>query len=111
MDSIIFGVHVAVLLVGILAPFLAGRRGLLLYTLVIPFLFFHWAVNDDTCALTQLECLVTNQPKERTFMGRVIGPIYNMSDDNIGKATKLTFFVLWTIVQWRLGLFKELMNK
>jgi len=110
MDKVIFGLHVAVLLAGIVIPFVGRRHMLLAYTILIPFLFFHWAINDDTCALTHLECALTDQPKERTFMGRFIGPIYNVPDDEIGKLTKGLFFGLWLFTQWRLGLIKELIK-
>ena len=109
-DKFIFCIHIVVLLVGLIVPFVAKRPFLILYSLTIPFIFFHWAINDDTCALTQLECLLTNEPKEKTFMGRVMGPIYSMSDDAAGKLTKGAFFTLWLFVQWRLGLIKELIK-
>jgi len=111
LDKLIFGIHVAVLIVGLLIPFIAKRPLLIMYSLVIPFLFFHWAINDDTCFLTQLECACTGEPKERTFMGRVMGPIYTVSDSNIDKATKLVFFLLWAFVQWRLGLISEVFRR
>lgn len=109
-DKIIFFIHVAVVITGILWPFVANRSFLLLYSFLIPFLFFHWAVNDDTCALTYLESMLTNEPKHRTFMGRLMGPIYKVSDDEIGKMTKGVFFVLWVYTQWRLGTIKELLK-
>jgi len=109
-DKLIFLIHIAVLIMALVTPFVAKRQLLILYSIVIPFVFFHWAINDDTCALTQLECLLTNEPKERTFMGRVMGPIYNMSDDAAGKLTKGAFFTLWLFTQWRLGLIKELIK-
>ena len=110
IDKVIFGIHLAVVIMGVLLPFVANRPLLLLYSLTIPFVFFHWAVNDDACALTQLESFLTGQPKHRTFMGRLMGPIYNVSDDLVGKMTKGVFFTLWLFVQWRLGLIKELIK-
>ena len=109
-DKIIFGLHVAVFLTGVLMPLIGNRQFLLLYSLLIPFIFFHWSVNDDTCALTQLEMILTKEPKHRTFMGRFIGPIYNVSDDELGKMKKGLFFCLWVFAQWRLGLIKELIK-
>ncbi len=111
LDKCIFGIHVIVLIVGLLIPFIAKRPLLIMYSLVVPFLFFHWAVNDDTCFLTQMECICTGEPKERTFMGRVMSPIYNVPDDVIGNATKMVFFLLWVLVQWRLGLISEVFRR
>ena len=109
-DKIIFIIHLLVVIVGILAPFIAKRPMLIMYSLTVPFVFFHWSINDDTCALTQLESMLTDEPNDRTFMGRIMGPIYNVPDDTIGKMTKGLFFLLWIFTQWKLGLIKELIN-
>jgi hypothetical protein len=105
LDDFIFGMHAAIVLLGLIIPFIKNKKLWTLYSLIIPFLFFHWAINDDTCFLTQLECHVTNKPKERTFMGRLVGPIYNLSDNEIGKLIKSILFTLWFLVQFRLGHF------
>ena len=103
IDKVIFFMHAVIVLLGILTPFFGSDQILSLYSIVIPFLFYHWAVNDDTCFLTQMEMVVTDTPKERTFMGRLIGPIYNVSDDVIGKMIKTILFGLWFFVQFKLG--------
>ena len=109
-EKFIFIIHITLVIAAILTPFIANRQMLLMYSIIIPFVFFHWSVNDDTCALTQLECLITNKHKDQTFMGRIFGPIYNVSDDQLGKLTKGVFFGLWFFTQWRLGLIKELLK-
>jgi len=50
---------------------------------------------------------VTGKHKEETFMGRLVGPIYKMEDNEVNKVTKTLFFALWAFVQYRLGHFKE----
>lgn len=82
-----------------------NRSQLEFYSILIPFLFFHWSVNDDTCALTQAEMYMTGKHKDETFMGRLVGPIYKMPDTEVNKLTKSLFFMLWTFVQYRLGYF------
>jgi hypothetical protein len=54
---------------------------------------------------------MTNEPKERTFMGRLVGPIYNLSDDAVGKGIKIILFSLWLYVQFKLGHLKNLLSK
>jgi len=109
--NIIFLLHTIFLLAILIIPFTNNRENLEFYSLLIPFLFFHWSVNDDTCALTQLEMSMTGQKKEETFMGRLVGPIYKMPDDDINKFTKSIFFLLWAIVQYRIGHFDFLINQ
>lgn len=103
LSRIIYYIHIMILLVGILIPFIGNGKQLESFSFIIPILFFHWAMNDDTCFLTQVEEYLTEQPKERTFVGRVVGPIYNMSDDVIGKLIKSVLFSLWIFVQYKLG--------
>jgi len=106
LDDFIFGMHAAIILIGLIIPFIGDRKLLKIYSFMIPFLLFHWAINDDTCFLTQLECFVSDRPKDRTFVGRLIGPIYNVPDSVIGKLIKSIFFCLWILVQWKLEGFR-----
>lgn len=103
--NIIFWIHVIFLLSILIVPFTNNHRNLEFYSMAIPFLFYHWSVNDDTCALTQAEMYVTGKDKDETFMGRVVGPIYKMEENDVNKLTKTLFFALWAFVQFRLGHF------
>jgi hypothetical protein len=103
--NIIFWIHLVFLIGIFVVPFTNNRRNLEFYSILIPFLFYHWSVNDDTCALTQAEMYVTGQQKEETFMHRVVSPIYKMEDNEVNNLTKTVFFFLWALVQYRLGRF------
>jgi hypothetical protein len=104
-----FYIHTLLLIYGIILPFIGKPYQLEAFSLLIPILFVHWAFNDDTCFLTNLEQAMTGIPKERTFMGRLVGPIYNLSDDTIGKSIKIILFSLWLYVQFKLGHLKNLL--
>jgi hypothetical protein len=104
--NIIFLIHLIFLFGILIVPFMNNQKNLEFYSMLIPFIFYHWSVNDDTCALTQAEMLVTGKHKEETFMGRLVGPIYKMEDTEVNKMTKTLFFALWAFVQYRLGHFK-----
>ena len=106
-----FYIHVLLLIAGIILPFIGQTKHLEFYSILIPILFLHWALNDDTCFLTNLEHMVTDTPKERTFMGRLVGPIYNLSDDAVGKAIKVILFTLWLFVQFKLGHLKTILAR
>jgi hypothetical protein len=103
--NIIFWIHFCFLLWILVTPFLNDLRQLEFYGMIIPFIFYHWSVNDDTCAMTQLEMMLTNQEKEKTFMHRVVSPIYVMEENDVNKITKTVFFTLWAFSQYRLGHF------
>ena len=108
--NIIFFIHLIFLVAILVVPFTNDIRNLEFYSILIPFLFYHWSVNDDTCALTQAEMYVTGQQKEETFMHRVVSPIYKMEDNEVNNLTKTVFFALWALVQYRLGRFDFFIN-
>lgn len=108
--NIIFVIHLVFLLWILITPFTNNRRQMEFYSMMIPFIFYHWSVNDDTCALTQAEMYMTGKHKQETFMGRVVGPIYKMEDNDVNRLTKTLFFVLWAFVQYRLGHFDTFMG-
>ena len=81
------------------------RENLEFFSVLVPFLFYHWSVNDDTCALTLLEQRVTGKHKDELFMQRLVGPIYKMDDSDLNNAFKTLMFALWSFAQWRLGHF------
>jgi|TARA_B100001996_G_scaffold154140_1_gene117249 hypothetical protein len=87
----------------LVVPFMRNKENLEFYSLLVPFIFFHWSINDDTCALTQMEMVVTGNTKDETFFGRIMGPIYKMDDTDANKFLKSIFFFLWVLVQYRLG--------
>jgi hypothetical protein len=72
--------------------------------MIIPFVFFHWAINDDTCALTILESSLTGKEQKDTFFGRLMSPIYNIDNKTSDQIVKTTLFVLWMMVQRKLGI-------
>ena len=109
--NIIFVIHLLMLAAAVIVPmFVKDVRWLEMYSLFIPFVFFHWITNDDTCCLTQLEVYLTGQEKSKTFMSRVLDPVYNVSDDASGKIIKLSAFALWMLVQVRLGRINTIMG-
>lgn len=109
--NIIFVIHLLMLVAGVVIPiFFKDPRWLELYSLFIPFVFFHWVTNDDTCCLTQLEMYFTGEEKAKTFMARVLDPLYNVDDDAAGKLIKLSAFMLWLIVQVRLGRIQRILG-
>jgi|TARA_B100000902_G_C27296767_1_gene910449 hypothetical protein len=87
----------------LIVPFMKNKQNLEFYSLLVPFIFFHWSINDDTCALTQMEMVMTGNKKEETFFGRVMGPIYIMDDTDANNLLKTVFFSLWMLVQFRLN--------
>ena len=62
------------------------------HSYVIPFLLFHWYTND-TCLLTEIEKKLTGKSENETFIGRIIKPIYNVTNKEIHIITILLWFI------------------
>lgn len=92
----------------LLMPFARKKHYLEFYSIIVPFLFFHWSVNDDTCALTLMEQKLTGKHKDETFFGRLMGGVYKMEDTEANRFFKSILFFLWMFVQLRLGRFDML---
>ena len=107
--NVVFWIHLVLFLGVLVVPFLplkTQRHNLEFYSLLVPFLFFHWSVNDDTCFLTEIEKRVTGKTESKeTFFGRIVSPIYKMEDTEANNMLKTVLFTLWFMVQYRLGRF------
>ena len=108
--NIIFALHAVFLLFLIIIPFMNNERLLNTYSLLIPFIFYHWSVNDDTCAMTQLETYVTGKNKDETFFHRLVSPVYKMDDTAANNLLKSLLFFLWMFAQFRLERFKMIQD-
>lgn len=106
--NIIFAIHLFLFLSLLIMPFTNIKHYLEFYSIVVPFLFFHWSVNDDTCALTLMEQKITGKHKDETFFGRIMTGVYKMEDNEANNLFKSMLFFLWMFVQYRLGRFNML---
>jgi len=83
-------------------PFTNNRENLVLHAILCPFLLFHWILNNDTCAVTELEKKISGKTENtQTFVGSIISPIYKFVDKvdvpDDKKITKLTLLLLWVL--------------
>lgn len=93
LANMVWWVHMLFIAWIVISPFL-GRSSRYLVIIVIPFLFFHWFVNDDTCALTIAECYLRGVPKTGSFVQQLVGPIYHR---NMANTASIVFLAsLWT---------------
>lgn len=64
---------------------------LLFYIMISLFTMLHWIVSNDTCALTLMEQFLTGRKSDDTFIGKIVKPIYNISNKQI---TAIAIFLL-----------------
>ena len=73
---------------------------LTLHSMFIPLMCLHWYLNNDVCALTEIEKVLTNKKNNKdTFIGSILGPVYEPKSNNVLKIT----LVLWSITLYKLN--------
>ena len=86
--------HICIILFTILTPFTNIHKYIFLHILFVPLLIFHWKLNNDTCALTEIEKLITKEKNNnKTFIGSIIGPVYEPKSLTI----QLICIFLWCV--------------
>jgi hypothetical protein len=96
----------------VVTPFTNSNYFLFLHVIIIPFMMFHWVLNDNTCFLTLVEKYLRTQAgqnikNEDCFTCRLIEPIYDFEKDN---KTLSDIIYIITIFLWVLS-FTKLYNK
>ena len=82
-DLIVKFIHSMMVLFFVIAPFSRNCEWIVLHSLLVPFLFLHWLTNNDTCALTEIEKLLSNKTENTdTFIGSIVSPIFKLSSND-----------------------------
>lgn len=97
--------HIIFLLFIFIAPFSNSNYFIMLHIIIIPFIIFHWLLNNNTCSLTLMEKFIRKQINNKEiddnecFTCRIIHPVYDFVE-NFGDTAKATYIIvisLWII--------------
>jgi len=111
--SLINLIHFLVIIFVVVVPFTDSTFLLTLHSFIVPFIMFHWLLNNDTCAITLIEKEVRRQMNGGghvedfdCFSYKVIGPVYNFMNDNYDYSTWTwtTTIVLWLVTLYKLNI-------
>jgi hypothetical protein len=98
----------------VITPFTNNEPLLVLHLFVIPFLWFHWWMWDDTCALTLLERGLRGVPSDQSFFHNLVSPVYKIQDAHIRSMSWLLTVVLWLVTLHKVlkkpGMIKDVMT-
>ena len=97
-------IHIFLVFCVLYAPFSGDKRLMTVHALLIPFLFFHWLLNNDTCALTEIEKLLRNtKDNSKTIFGSIFGPLYKIDEYHLySRDVKILSAILWIITLTKL---------
>lgn len=85
------------------APFTSHRGLLVLHATVVPFLWLHWVLNDDTCALTEFEKHLRGVSNDRSFFYALVSPVYKIGDGWVRAACWAATAALWGVTLSKVG--------
>lgn len=90
-------VHLALIGFVVLAPFASDRHAVVAHLLLVPFLWIHWLLNDDTCFLTLVECRLRGLEQSQSFMHSLVSPVYKIRDDDLATLSWIASVALWLV--------------
>lgn len=102
LASIVKLCHWGLILFILLAPIIGGELLLTYHTIVIPGILIHWITNNNMCSLTLLESKLTNTPIDKTFIGKILNPFFEVNN----YAIYTIIIVLWVLSIYRLQKYK-----
>ncbi len=83
LANVCWVLHVLFVLWVLVTPFTDNEPMLVLHLMVMPFLWLHWAVNDDTCALTLAERHLRGVSANDSFFHNLVSPVYKIRDQDL----------------------------
>jgi hypothetical protein len=89
--------HILFVMWIVIVPFTQNEPMLVLHLMIMPFLWFHWILNDDTCALTLMERHLRGVSSEDSFFHNLVSPMYKIQDNDIRKGAWVISIILWMI--------------
>jgi hypothetical protein len=107
--NIVTVLHIIFVLFVVVVPFTSSNYLLFIHSIFIPFLLFHWIINDNTCALTIIERKLRQQISGKDFVDdecitcKLIEPVYDFRK-NYETFTVIIYTV--TISLWLISVYK-----
>ncbi len=97
LANLVWLLHMLFLVWVVVVPFTNNEPMLVLHLIVMPFLWFHWWLNDDTCALTLMEQHLRGVSSEQSFFHALVSPVYKIQDGDVRALSWVFSVVLWLV--------------
>ena len=103
--------HLIVIIFVIGAPFSNSNYLLMMHIIIVPFIMFHWYLNNNTCSLTVAEKFIRQKTygsdveDDDCFTFKFIAPIYDFNKNNEDFSTFTWFLTtgLWGLSVYNLS--------
>lgn len=101
LANVVWLLHLMFCLWVVIVPFTNNEPMLVLHLVVMPFLWIHWLMNDDTCALTLMERHLRGVPSEESFFHKLVSPVYKIRDNDMRVLSWVISVGLWLVTLWK----------
>lgn len=95
LANVVWLLHMAFVAWMVITPFSNNEPMLVLHLMVVPFLWMHWMLNDDTCALTLAERHLRGVSSNESFFHNLVSPVYKIRDEDMRSVSWLVSVALW----------------
>lgn len=104
--DIIWVLHMTFVAAMIVVPFTKNQELLNAYKLLVPFLFFQWSMRNSKCFMSVVEARLRGKEPNETFIGKLIHPVYDLSDKGRDVIIRMTTLFLYLYVLFKTGCVK-----
>lgn len=100
--NLIYSIHIILIASIAIVPFIGSPYFLLLHSIFVPFLIFHWLLNNNTCILTTIEKKlrgVKDDDTEKCISCKLIDPMFMFVANRKSTSAMIYYIVisLWLI--------------
>lgn len=103
--------HISIIIFIIYGVFSNNYDILLINFALLTSILVHWVLNNDTCALTIIEKMITGNEDKDTFIYSLVSPIYNIDDTELSKIIKMITILIYGMTSLKLGSYQKFWNK
>lgn len=89
-------VHLCVVAFVALAPMSRNPRVVAAHVALVPVLWVHWLVRDDSCVLTEIEKRLRGVSSDDSFIQSIVGPVY-LPDESVRLAAWYGSVAAWVV--------------
>ena len=101
LANVIWVLHMLFVLWVVVVPFTDNEPMLVLHLMVIPSLWTHWILNQDTCMLTITERYFRGCDSKESFFHNLVSPVYKIGDSAVQQAAWIASGILWSITLYK----------
>lgn len=95
--AVVMVLHTALVAFVLAAPFSTDDSALAACVFLLPMLWIHWLLNDDTCFLTIVECRLRGLQPSQSFIHRLVSPVYKIRDEHVRLLAWVGSVGLWVV--------------